>query len=60
MPPKEYDLKGITLGFGGRAATLVANAIVKGGFERDVGIRLLAFGFVYFRWSNIGSRPQTL
>jgi hypothetical protein len=54
MPPKEYDLKGITLGISGRAATLVANAIVKGGFERDVGVRLLAFGFVYFRWRNIG------
>jgi hypothetical protein len=32
MPPKEYDLKGITLGFNGRATTLVANEIVNGGF----------------------------
>jgi hypothetical protein len=32
MPPKEYDLKGITLGFNGRATTLVANEIVNEGF----------------------------
>jgi hypothetical protein len=39
MPPKEYDLKGITLGFYGRATTLVANEFVNGGFWLDLGVR---------------------
>jgi hypothetical protein len=39
MPPKEYDLKGITLGFNDRATTLLANEIVNGGFWLDLGVR---------------------
>ncbi|CAI8829803.1 hypothetical protein EMIT0P253_270040 [Pseudomonas sp. IT-P253] len=54
MPPKEYDLKGITLGFSGSATTLAANEIVNGGFWPDLDVRHLAFSCVYLRCRNIG------
>jgi hypothetical protein len=40
MPPKEYDLKGITLGVRGRTTTWVANEIVNGGCSLELGVRV--------------------
>ncbi|CAI8842665.1 hypothetical protein EMIT0P171_210030 [Pseudomonas sp. IT-P171] len=40
MSPKEYDLKGITLGVSGRATTRVANEIVNGGCSLELGVRV--------------------
>jgi hypothetical protein len=39
MSTKEYDLKGITLGFNGRTTTLAAKGIVIGGFWLDRGFQ---------------------
>jgi hypothetical protein len=54
MPPKKYDLKGITLGFNGRATTLVANEIVNGGFCLDLGVRGFQSSYVQITL-NLGS-----
>jgi hypothetical protein len=58
MPPKEYDLKGITLGFNGRATTLVANEIVNGGFWLDLGVRGLPI-FIRADQSQLKKQPLT-